>query len=387
MMKKAVIYIHGKGGNAAEAEHYEPLFNGCDVMGFDYKSETPWEAKEEFPVFFDEIKRIYSSVILIANSIGAFFSMISLSGKSIEKAYFISPVVNMEKLISDMMMWAGVTEDELREKREIVTDFGETLSWKYLSFVRENPIEWNVSTHIIYGENDNLTSLEAVTDFAEKAGASLAVMKGGEHWFHTEEQMNFIDCQIKSKEKNKKLSEMTLSELWELFPIILTEHKDEWKSDYTETEKYLKENLRGLDIVRISHIGSTAVEGIWAKPIIDILVEISEDENIYEAAKQIEKLGFIKMSESEKRISFNKGYTENGFAEKVYHIHLRFEGDNDEIYFCDYLNKNPHIAKEYERLKLSLQKRFEHDRDGYTDAKTDFIRKYTEEAKKHDYRN
>ena len=88
------------------------------------------------------------------------------------------------------------------------------------------------------------------------------------------------------------------------------------------------------------------------------------------------------MSREKNRISFNKGYTENGFAEKVYHLHLRFEGDNDELYFRDYLNGNKAVAAEYEKLKLSLWKRLEHGRDGYTKAKTDFIKKYTEEARK-----
>ena len=80
-------------------------------------------------------------------------------------------------------------------------------------------------------------------------------------------------------------------------------------------------------------------------------------------------------------ISFNKGYTEQGFAERVFHLHLRLYGDNDELYFRDYLNDHPEIAKEYEALKLTLWKKYEHNRDAYTDAKGEFITKYTEEAK------
>ena len=175
----------------------------------------------------------------------------------------------------------------------------------------------------------------------------------------------------------KKLSEMTLEELWELFPIILTEHHDCWDRYYAEEAAELKRILPPGTIV--NHIGSTAVKGIWAKPIIDILVEVSE--NLSNIATILQNNGWIKMSESEKRISFNKGYTENGFAEKVYHLHLRYVGDNDEIYFRDYLNTHPEIAKEYETLKLGLWKKFEHDRDGYTKAKGKFIAKYTALAK------
>ena len=192
-MKKLVIYIHGKGGNADEAYHYKPLFPDYDVIGFDYKSETPWVAKQEFSAYFDSVAAGYDEVVLIANSIGAFFSMNALGEKCIKQALFISPMVNLEKLICNMMLWANVSEDELREKGEIAMNFGETLSWKYLCYVRENPIQWNIPTHILYGSNDNLTDLETMQDLAQKVGASLTIMQGGEHWFHTDEQMDFLD--------------------------------------------------------------------------------------------------------------------------------------------------------------------------------------------------
>ena len=87
------------------------------------------------------------------------------------------------------------------------------------------------------------------------------------------------------------------------------------------------------------------------------------------------------MSTNKSRISLNKGYTENGFAEKVFHFHIRLYGDTDEIYFRDYLNTHPDIAKEYEKLKLRLWKEYEHNRDAYTDEKTDFVKRYTSLAK------
>ena len=196
---KAVVYVHGRSGRADEARRYEAFFKDRDVIGFDYKSQTPWDAKNEFKSFFDSIYKKYDSVTLIANSIGAFFSMHALSGCPIEKAFLISPVVDMEKLILGMMTFSNVTEDVLREKREIPTDFGETLSWDYLCYVRENPIVWTVPTEILYGENDNLVSYETVSDFTGKVGAGLTVMKGGEHWFHTDEQMAFLDNWLKNR--------------------------------------------------------------------------------------------------------------------------------------------------------------------------------------------
>ena len=192
-MKQLVIYVHGKGGNAEEANHYRPLFTGSDVIGFDYTSQNPWDAKNEFPGLFDSYSKGYDEVILIANSIGAFFAMSALAEKNISKALFISPIVDMEKLITDMMMWSNVTEDELESKKEIPTEFGETLFWEYLCYVRKHPIEWNIPTCILHGGKDNLTSRETISEFADKIGADLTVMENGEHWFHTNAQMQFLD--------------------------------------------------------------------------------------------------------------------------------------------------------------------------------------------------
>ncbi|MGN1099345.1 MAG: alpha/beta hydrolase [Christensenellales bacterium] len=192
-MKRLIVYVHGKGGSAAEAEHYKPLFPGCEVTGFDYESRNPREAVDEFPKFFESTKKNYGSVTLIANSIGAFFSLCALSAKSVDNALLVSPVVNMEKLICDMMEQAKVTEEELARRKEIPTESGETLSYDYLCYVREHPIVWNVPTCILYGKNDVLTSVETVSEFAERVGAELTVMEDGEHWFHTEKQMQFLD--------------------------------------------------------------------------------------------------------------------------------------------------------------------------------------------------
>ena len=173
--KTTVIYVHGKGGTAAEAAHYQPLFPGQNVIGFAYHAQAPWEAKAEFPPFF---------------------ALSSLDETLVDEAYFISPVVDMAQVIGNMMQWANVTEQALEEKQEIPTEFGETLSWPYLCYVRAHPVAWRVPTRILYGERDPLTPLETITGFAKKTCAALTVMPGGEHWFHTKAQMQFLDAWI-----------------------------------------------------------------------------------------------------------------------------------------------------------------------------------------------
>ena len=148
-MKNAVIYIHGKSGTAEEAEHYKIFFNEADILGFEYTSEYPWDFQKEFSIFIDNIYTKYKKISIIANSIGAYFIMVSLTNKHIEKAFFISPIVDMEKLITNMMFLENITEEELYEKKEIKTSFEETLSWEYLTFVRKNPIEWNIPSREI----------------------------------------------------------------------------------------------------------------------------------------------------------------------------------------------------------------------------------------------
>ena len=179
----------------------------------------------------------------------------------------------------------------------------------------------------------------------------------------------------------KHLSEMTLEELWQLFPIFLTEPNPQWETYYEEMEALLREKLQAFRVERVSHIGSTAIHGIWAKNIVDILLEIAPGEDMDAVSRALAQAGFRVMSREDNRVSLNRGYTEEGFADKVYHLHLRHAGDNDELYFRDYMNERPDLAKEYEQLKLRLWKQFEHDRDGYTEAKTALIRQYTAEAK------
>lgn len=195
-MSKAIIYIHGKSGNAGEAVHYDQLFPAYEVLGFDYRSPTPWEAGEEFACYFNELSRNYDEIAVIANSIGAYFLMNTPELPHIRRAWLISPIVDMEALIAKMMVWANVTEEELRRRQSIPTDFGETLSWEYLSYVRSHPLKWAIPTHILYGEKDSMTDYAVMSEFAEKIGATLNVMPDGEHWFHTPEQMAYLDSWI-----------------------------------------------------------------------------------------------------------------------------------------------------------------------------------------------
>jgi len=185
--------------------------------------------------------------------------------------------------------------------------------------------------------------------------------------------------------ESKTLSEMALEELWQLFPIILKEHNPEYAKWYEEEKENLTSIVGGKNIRRISHIGSTAVPNLLAKPTVDILMEISADCDMIDLKEKLSASGFICMSESyvpERAYVFNKGYTEEGFAARVFHLHVRYLSDPDELYFRDYLIAYPEAARQYAELKRDLKKKYEHNRDAYTQSKTAFVDRYTKKARR-----
>ncbi len=168
-----------------------------------------------------------------------------------------------------------------------------------------------------------------------------------------------------------ELENISLEKLWELFPITFTDYNEDFKDIYLEEEKIIISLLDNY-ITRISHIGSTSIQNIKTKPIVDILIEIDFDNK--DIIKDILlNNDYILMSENINKISFNKGYTMNGYADKVFHIHIKKYGDCDELYFRDYLNENQQKAKEYEELKFELYNKYKPNRDLYTDGKKEFV--------------
>lgn len=182
----------------------------------------------------------------------------------------------------------------------------------------------------------------------------------------------------------KTLQEMSLKELWQLFPIILRPYNPCYSVWYEEQKNSLVSLLPCNTIVRISHIGSTAVQGLITKPIVDILLELPGSYDVKTVGSVLEANGWLVMArnDAQKTLDLNKGYTPEGFAEKVFHLHIKPSGDCGELYFRDCLIRHPDVARKYEALKCALQCQFEHDRDAYTQGKTQFVKKYTALARK-----
>lgn len=183
---------------------------------------------------------------------------------------------------------------------------------------------------------------------------------------------------------NKPLEELADQELWTLFPIMISPYDPEWESWYLQEERNLTGLIDKESIVRINHIGSTAVFGLAAKPTIDILLEVSTDTDTSELVKKLRGNGYLYTEQPDNpppHMMFLKGYTADGYDDRVFHLHIRYPGDWSELYFRDYLRRHKPVADRYAGLKKELAAVYEHDRDGYTKSKAEFIKKYTAAAR------
>ncbi len=182
----------------------------------------------------------------------------------------------------------------------------------------------------------------------------------------------------------KPLPDMSHEELWQLFPILLAKHDPAWAERYDAEAARIAAALGADRIVRITHIGSTSVTRLTAKPTIDILLEVGEDTDTAALDRAMEDAGYRcnpKPGNPAPHRMYLKGYTPEGFQGQVFHVHVRYPGDWDELYFWDWLRTHPEVADAYAALKEELRRTFEHDRDAYTEAKTGFIRRETARAR------
>ena len=204
--RRVYLYVHGKNGSAAEAARFARTAcpAGWQVLAVDLPEHgtrknspeklVPWVVTRELQAVYARMHPVWKHIRVYGVSIGAWFAMQALQTQKPEKALLVSPMVDMEKLILALMQQAGVTEEQLHAAGEIPTDFGETLSWPYLCWVREHPLRWRIPTQVLYGEADELTSYAVLDRFKRATGAQLTLLADGEHWFHTETQLAVLQA-------------------------------------------------------------------------------------------------------------------------------------------------------------------------------------------------
>lgn len=181
------------------------------------------------------------------------------------------------------------------------------------------------------------------------------------------------------------INQMSADKRSHLFPIQISSYSRDWPIFYEREAAHLVNLIGEEHIFRISHFGSTSVEGLAAKPTVDILLEIKRNSDISAIIEIIEQSGYLYSYQPDNpppHALFYKGYTLRGFEGQAVHLHMRYPGDWHELYFRDYLRTNLEACRAYGQLKQELSEKYRFDRDGYTNAKGEFIIAMVEEARK-----
>lgn len=213
--QKVFIAIHGNMSNKEDEVIKiladEVVKKGYQVISFDLpehgerKKDTKYLCKvqncvNDLKQIMEYAKANYTEINVWACSMGAYFSLLAYIGEKISKCIFLSPVVNMRIIIENMMLWNNTTENELKEKQEIKTNFGQTLYWDYYVYVKENPItNWDTKTYILYGNKDNMQDENIIKKFSNNFNCELTILENGEHYFHTKEQLDYYRKWLSSK--------------------------------------------------------------------------------------------------------------------------------------------------------------------------------------------
>ncbi len=192
---KAYIFVHGKMSSKEAAMDFATIGErlGYQTISFDLpqhgeraQEETRcniWNGMRDLAAIWDYASAEWGEISLFACSLGAYFSLQAYNGKPIKNCLFQSPILDMEHLIRQMMIWFDVSEERLVQEREVDTPIN-VLSWDYYQFVKRNPIQrWGIPTHILFGTKDNLQSAQVVRGFAKRFDCTLTEAENREHAF------------------------------------------------------------------------------------------------------------------------------------------------------------------------------------------------------------
>lgn len=192
---KVYLFVHGKMSSKEAAADFAGIAaeKGYQTVSFDLPAHGErageaercdiWNGMRDLALAGDFVFSRWKTVSLYACSLGAYFSLNAYPGRKFEKCLFQSPIVDMEYLIRQMMVWFDVPEERLAREKEVDTPV-DVLSWAYWQYVKAHPVrEWSAPTHILYAGKDNLQSPEAVRAFAARFGCALTVSQESEHPF------------------------------------------------------------------------------------------------------------------------------------------------------------------------------------------------------------
>ncbi|MDO5516574.1 MAG: alpha/beta hydrolase [Clostridium sp.] len=202
--ERVFIAVHGNMSNkedtVIEILAEEAVKRGYQVLSFDLPEhgerkdeDTPCKVQicvGDLEQIMNYAKGRWKEINLFACSFGAYFSLLSYRNEELKQALFLSPVVDMERIINNMMKWFKVTPERLEEEKIVYTPIGQKLYYDYYCYVKDHPINaWKFDTDILYGSKDDTCEFDTIQGFVKKFNCGLEVVEGGEHYFHTEEQL------------------------------------------------------------------------------------------------------------------------------------------------------------------------------------------------------
>lgn len=212
--EKIYIAVHGnmshKEDTVIEILAEEAVKKGYQVLSFDLpkhgdrkNEDMPCKVQycvKELAEVMEYVRVKWQKISLFACSMGAYFSLLTYKNEPVDRALFLSPVVDMQRIIENMMTWFKVTPERLEKEKTIDTPIGETLYWDYYCYVKEHPVDlWTIPTDVLYGVKDNLCEFPYVKNFADKFNCGFKVLEEGEHYFHTPEQLKAFTLWIEEK--------------------------------------------------------------------------------------------------------------------------------------------------------------------------------------------
>lgn len=208
---RVYLYVHGKMGCKEVAESFAAIAErkGWQTLSFDLPEHGERKGRRERCDVFqgpkdvasiaDEAYARFTKVALYACSIGAQFSLRALAQRPLTRCLLQSPIVDIAALSRQMMVWFGVTEQQLEKEKEIPTPV-DPLRWDCFQYITTHPIErWSAPTHILYGGRDNLQTRDTMEDFARRFGCELTISEESEHPFMAETDAPIVQAWL---EKN-----------------------------------------------------------------------------------------------------------------------------------------------------------------------------------------
>ena len=203
--EKVYLFVHGKMSSKESAEKFAEIASkkGYQTISFDLPQHGErqggndrcdiWNGIRDLALIGDYTFANWKKVSLFACSLGAYLSLNTYYTYDIKKCLFQSPILDMDYLIKQMMVWFDISEEQLARKKEVYTPI-DILSWDYYQYVKAHPIkEWNVPTYILFGGKDSLQLLNVVKDFTDRFHCGITVAEDSEHPFMEEKDAQIVN--------------------------------------------------------------------------------------------------------------------------------------------------------------------------------------------------